>query len=319
MLRGVPLRYSHELHAELLFDLCAALTREGLGTPDLWRKCEGSGVEFAQQAMMSAIDEQTLKLFQDRSDYHLSVSDVGMTDGDDAPVGQGLLVVLIESSGYAYFKAGPAIAALEQEREGLGAAFYWGLLDALYYVMRLYDHEDAMRYEEMMRESAGDDPGGEYEFPEVEKAMPPCIRNSWNGNRAANLRQSRRLLAEARSGPYRSWIERVRNIQRLARLPYRTDRDFIEQGGYDGPPLPSLLVTFEAHDAVMACFDEEAQSMMEYSSEPTFAAVFAPNDPLQVKRAVRMVRRFVALNRELFLLTNEIDEWEKRACKHTSP
>jgi hypothetical protein len=32
-LGGVPLTYSHELHGELLFNLCAALTREGLGTP----------------------------------------------------------------------------------------------------------------------------------------------------------------------------------------------------------------------------------------------------------------------------------------------
>ena len=137
--------------------------------------------------------------------------------------------------------------------------------------------------------------------------MPPCIRNSWNGDYGANVRQSRRLLFLARNGRYRSWIDRLRNMQRLARLPLRTDPEFIEQGGYDGPPLPSLLVTFEPNDAVMACFDEEAQSMMEYSSEPTFAVVVAPDDPGQVKRAVRMVSRFIALNRELFLLVEEIE------------
>jgi hypothetical protein len=37
-LGGVPLTYSHELRGELLFNLCAALTREGLGTPAIWKK-----------------------------------------------------------------------------------------------------------------------------------------------------------------------------------------------------------------------------------------------------------------------------------------
>jgi hypothetical protein len=123
-LDGAPLTYNHELHAELLFDLCTALTREGLGTLELWQKSEGSCVTFAKEAMLSAIDEPTIKLLKDHSDYYVSVSDVGMTDGDDAPVGPGLLVALIESSGYAYLKVGPAIAALEQEREkGWGLRF----------------------------------------------------------------------------------------------------------------------------------------------------------------------------------------------------
>jgi hypothetical protein len=313
-LGGVPLTYSHELRGELLFNLCAALTREGLGTPAIWKKCDGSCVTFAEQAILSAIGKETWDLLRRHSEYHLSVSNVGTRDGDDAPMGEGLLAVTIECSSYAYLKIGPVIVALEQEMEGLGAAFYWGLLHALYRTMRIYDHEDAMRYEEMMRESAEQDADNQdqYEFPEVEKAMPPCVRNSWNGNFGANVRQSSRLLSLARNGKYRSWIDRLRNIQRLARLALRTDREFIEQGGYDGPPLPSLLVTFEPNDAVMACFDEEAQSMMEYSSEPTFAVVVAPDDPGQVKRAVRMVGRFIALNRELFLLVEEIEEWEKR-------
>lgn len=55
--------------------------------------------------------------------------------------------------------------------------------------MRVYDHEDAMLYEEGMREMAGEEPGGDYEFPEVEKAMPLCIRSSWKGNYAANVRR----------------------------------------------------------------------------------------------------------------------------------
>jgi hypothetical protein len=47
VLGTVPTTYSHEFRAELLYDLCAALVREGLGGPETWQKCEGSAQAFA--------------------------------------------------------------------------------------------------------------------------------------------------------------------------------------------------------------------------------------------------------------------------------
>ena len=51
-LDGMPTAYSHEFHAELLYELCAALVREGLGMPETWNRCEGSAVVFAQRSIM---------------------------------------------------------------------------------------------------------------------------------------------------------------------------------------------------------------------------------------------------------------------------
>jgi hypothetical protein len=59
VLGGVPISYSHELRAELLYELCGGLVREGWGTPETWAKCEGSAVVFAQRAMMEAIGEES--------------------------------------------------------------------------------------------------------------------------------------------------------------------------------------------------------------------------------------------------------------------
>src|SRR5947209_12876305 len=39
-LHSLPTAYSHEFRAELLYELCAALVREGLGGPEIWAKCE---------------------------------------------------------------------------------------------------------------------------------------------------------------------------------------------------------------------------------------------------------------------------------------
>jgi hypothetical protein len=310
----LPAAYSHEFHAELLYDLCAALVREGLGGLETWWKCEESAVVFAQRAIVESIGEERCNLLQRNVEYHLSVSDVAERSGEDAVLGNGRLALTIECSGSGFLKIGPAIAALEEEAEGLGAAFYWTLTYALYRVMRIYNHDDALQYEERMKEYAEDDDTNreQYEFPEVEKALPECIQKTLTADdhRAFTLK-ARRLLRKHERGRYRSWIERLHTIGRLSRARLPTDAYFREDGGYDTIPLPSLLVAFKEHDAIVACFDEEGQYMLEGSAEPTLGVVFSPQEPEEVRRALRVVGRFVALNQELFQLVEALAEWEK--------
>ena len=54
----VPTAFSHEFRAELLYELCSALVREGLGGPETWRKCDQSAQVFAQRAIMESIGEE---------------------------------------------------------------------------------------------------------------------------------------------------------------------------------------------------------------------------------------------------------------------
>jgi hypothetical protein len=315
-LGAVPTAYSHELRAELLHEFCAALTREGLAGPTIWKKCKGSSVVFAQRAIMESIGEQRRNLLERNVDYHLSVSDVAEQEGEESILGRGRLAVTIECGSAAYLKIGPAIAALEEEAEGLGAAFYWTLTYALYRVMRVYDHDDALQYEERMREYAEQDEQNreQYEFPDVEKALPHCIQKTLKKepDHPTFMRNARRLLAKHRRGKYCSWIEHLRKIDRLSRVKMPSDACFREDGGYDSIPLPSLLVAFKDHDAVVACFDEESQYMLEGTAEPTLGLAFSPQNPDEVKIAIRVVRRFVALNVELFEMVDELTEWEMR-------
>jgi hypothetical protein len=315
MLDSVPTAYSHELRAELLYELCAALVREGLAGPQSWSRCEGSSVAFAQRAIMESIGDERWNLLERNVEFHLSVSDVAECDGEDLPLGKGRLALSIECGSAGYLKIGPAIAALEEEASGLGAAFYWTLTYALYRVMRIYNHDDALQYEERMRESVEDDEEnhGQYEFPEVEKALPECIRSTLKcEDHGRFIRCSRRLLKEHRRGRFGSWIERLRKIDRLSRIKLPVGAAFREEGGYDSVPLPSIVVAFKDHDAIVACFDEESQYMLEGSAEPILGVVFSPQKPEEVRNAIRMVRRFIALNVELFEMVEELAEWEKR-------
>ena len=311
----VPTAYSHEFRAELLYDLCAALVREGLSGPEAWRKCDESAQVFAQRAIMESIGEERWNLLQRNVEYHLTVSDVSERYGDEALLGDGRLRVTIECSGCGFLKIGTAVAALEEEAEGLGAAFYWTLTYALYRVMRIYNHDDALQYDERMHEYAEDDEENreQYEFPEVEKALPECIRKTLtHDDHCSFTRNARRILRRHAGGQYRSWIESLRKIQQLSRLRLPTDVHFREDGGYDTIPLPSLMVAFKEHDAIVACFDEESNYMLEGSAEPTVGVVFSPRKPEEVRRAMRVVARFVSLNCALFQLVEELQEWEKR-------
>jgi hypothetical protein len=178
--------------------------------------------------------------------------------------------------------------------------------------MRIYDHSDAFMYEERQREYAESDEenADQYEFPEVEKGVPECIRASVKRDRTEGRCADRRLLSKHRKGRFGSWIERLRNIQRLARLHRDKGRDFDEDGYYDSPPVPSLLIVFKEHDVIAACFDEESQYMLESVPEPALSLVFCPNDPNEVARTRKVVARFIAINCELFHLVEEIQKWE---------
>jgi hypothetical protein len=310
-LAEVRAEYNHEVNAELVYELCAALVREGLGTAETWKKSGGNALAFAQHAMMSAIGSERGDLLQRNVEYQLEVSDQLGRSGSDAVLESGQLVLTIECGGSGYFRIGPALDALEAEAEGLGAAFYWALTLALYRVMRIYNHDDALMYEERMRDYAAEDEEenrGQYEFPEVEKALPECIRKTQKRESPGWKAHDRDLLRRFRNGKFSSWFERLRRIQCLSRLPLKQSREFLELGYYDDPPLPSLLVAFKEHDAITACFDEDGQYMMEGTAEPAVCVVFSPRKPDEVRQAMRIVDRFIALNCELFGLIEEIQE-----------
>jgi len=311
-LAGVRNSYSHEIHAELLYDLCAALVREGLGGPETWTESEGSAVLFAQRSILKGVGAERRELLERNVEYHLSVSDLAERDSEAVPLGNGHLAVTVECGGSGFLKLGTVIAALEEEAEGLGTAFYWTLTHAMYRVMRIYNHEDALEYEERMKEYAEEeDHPGQYEFPEVEKALPECIRKTLTGNHDVRTIRARRLLLRHCHGRYGPWIKRLRTIERLSRVRLPSDSSFREDGGYDTIPLPSLLVAFKEHDAIVSCFDEESQYMLEGSAEPALGVVFNPREPEEVRRAMRTVTRFVAFNCELFQLIEELADWEK--------
>jgi hypothetical protein len=251
------------------------------------------------------------ELLRRNVEYNLEISDVfsdGYSYGSDARVGGGKLCLSITCHGAGYLQIRLAPEALEFEAAGLGAAFYWTLVRSLYRVMRIYDHEDAMMYEENLHAYADEDDSGEpYGFPEVKEALPPYIAATLDRGKRPGYRK---LLCAHAQGPHGSWIGRLLTMERLSRLRVRSSRHLLE-GNYDGPPLPSLILAFRDHDAIVACFDEESQHMLESTAEPTLCVDFSPHKPDEVDQAARAVERFVAFNTELYRLAEDLVAWEE--------
>jgi len=135
---------------------------------------------------------------------------------------------------------------------------------------------------------------------------PKTLKRDFRKGKACD----RELLRLHLKGRFKDWIGRLRRIQQLARLPLKQSREHLEESYYDQPPLPCLLVCFKEQDAIVACFDEESQSMLECSSEPAICAIFSPANPAEVRNAVRIVARFIQINAELFSLVESIHEPE---------
>jgi len=98
-LAGVRAEYNHEVNAELVYELCATLVREGLGTAETWKKSGGNALAFAQHAMMGAIGPERVDFLQRNVEYHLEVSDQLGRAGSDAELESGQLVVTVECGG----------------------------------------------------------------------------------------------------------------------------------------------------------------------------------------------------------------------------
>src|SRR5258708_32443810 len=95
-LDAVPREYNHEVNAELLYDLGAALVKEGLGSPETWQRCGGNAVAFAQLSIMSRVGAQRGDLPQRNRQHYPQVSDVLELDGYGSQLKNGQLALTIE-------------------------------------------------------------------------------------------------------------------------------------------------------------------------------------------------------------------------------
>jgi hypothetical protein len=175
---------------------------------------------------------------------------------------------------------------LESIHSQLPATFFHLFIGALNRWLRAYDFRDAEERAETLREWIAQEPDADqYEIPDVEGSIPPCMRQE------ALLEGEIARLKDIINDPLaKKLVEAALALEHLSAQAERPelDDDIGQQLSDCNPALPCLLAVFAEGDAIAACFDEEAERMMEVTPEPNLIIPFDPTDTASVQRTFHM-------------------------------
>jgi hypothetical protein len=178
---------------------------------------------------------------------------------------------------------GPTLQSLESVHPQLPATFFHLFVGALNAWLRVYDFRDAEDRVEMLREWAAQEPNAdEYEIPDVEGSIPPCMKQEPLDD--AGLTRLKEQITDQLALKLIDGVIALDHVSAQAKHP-ELDDNIRERLSDCNPPLPCLLALFADADAISACFDEEAQGMLEVEPEPNIIIPFDPTDSQSVRQA----------------------------------
>jgi hypothetical protein len=219
-----------------------------------------------------------------RFDLDLTLSD-RLIEYSDERGPEGTLYLTVDPDSAAFVLLSPTIELLERVHPRLPATFYSHLVGALNRWVRVYDYHDAEERVEMLREwYEGEENADQYEIPDVEG----CTSKSMNET-PLNLCELKRLNEEVRDAQLQALITALLElclVSKQAKRPEFTD-DMGEQLMDSNPALPCLLAAFSSGDAVVGCFDEEAETAMEVTPQPNLIIPLRLSDPASVRHGFR--------------------------------
>ncbi|WP_155121629.1 hypothetical protein [Bryobacter aggregatus] len=176
------------------------------------------------------------------------------------------LYLIADPTQAGYLVLGPTIKALEREHPRLPATFYRIFTSSLNRWVRVFDYQDALERNEMMRDwYEGDPDAASIELPDVDAAVPTALKQ-----KPLSLPGLRQVMTRVRTPEVRRWLECLLALEMESSLaqPPELDPEIRDQLHDTNPPLPALLIVFWKHDAIEAAFDAEADGMLEVSPEP---------------------------------------------------
>ena len=199
-----------------------------------------------------------------------------------------MLYLIIDPDSAAFVLLRPVFERLETVHPGLPATFFRHLVGSLNRWVRVYDYHDAEERVDMLREwYEGEEGAEQYEVPDIEGGTPRCLKEHPIGLRA--LKELSRNVADQQVKLLITGLLELCRVSKQAKRPEFTD-EMGEQLMDSNPPLPSLLAAFSSGDAVVGCFDDEAQTAMEVTPQPNLIIPLKLCDPASVRRAFEILR-----------------------------
>jgi hypothetical protein len=287
-LAGIPPIHRMVADDRLAVMLAKSLVELDIAVPGDWKKAECDPTSFTRLTLERWIKAHGGSAIRRRFLLVASISDTPCewAERDESKPNQLFLTVEPSEASCGCVTFGPTLAELEQIHPQLPATFFNLFVGALNAWVRVYDFRDAEERAEMLREWAAQEPNADqYEIPDVEGSIPPCMRQTalTEGDLAHVKEKINDLLAK-------KLIEAVialDHISAQARRP-EIDDNIGQQLSDCNPPLPCLLALFVEGDSVGAAFDEEAAGMLEVTPEPNLVIPFDPTSTVSVHDAFRV-------------------------------
>jgi hypothetical protein len=268
--------------------LAKALVELDLAIPGDWKRAERDPTSFIGITLERWIDAHGGSAIRHRFllSAVISNSPCDWAERDEARPNQ--LFIIVEPSeatcGCAAF--GPTLQLLEDVHPQLPATFFHLFSGALNRWLRVYDYRDAEERAETLREWASQEPDADqYELPDVEGSIPPCMRRE-----ALDEAELANLMDKINDPLAKKLVDALLALDHLSAQAERPelDDDIGQQLSDCNPALPCLLAVFAEADAIAACFDEEAQGMMEVTPEPNIIIPFDPTNAESVRHTFHM-------------------------------
>ena len=283
-LDAVPVVHRLVADDRLAVMLAKALLELDIAVPGDWNKADHDPTSFIRITLERWIHTHGGPAIRHRFllSTVISNSPSDWAERDETRPNQLFLIIEPSEASCGCANFGPTLQSLENVHPQLPATFFHLFVGALNAWTRVYDYRDAEERAETLREWAAQEPDADqYELPDVEGSIPPCMRQAVLGE--GEIAQ---LMDKINNRLAIKLMNAALTLNHLSAQAERPDLgdDISEQLSDCNPSLPCLLAVFEDGDAIAGCFDEEAEGMMEVEPEPNIIIPFDPADTESVQR-----------------------------------
>jgi hypothetical protein len=287
-LAGVPPIHRVVADDRLAVMLAKSLVELDTAIPGDWTGAEHDPTSFIRITLERWIKAHGGSAIRRRFLLVAGISDTPCewAERDESKPSQLFLIVEPSEASCGCVTFGPTLELLEKVHPQLPATFFNLFVGALNRWTRIYDFRDAEERAETLREWAAQEADADqYEIPDVQGSIPPCMRQS-----ALDEGGLAHLIDKINDPLAAKLIEAAINLDHLSTQAKRPELgdDIGQQLSDCNPPLPCLLAVFAEADQISASFDEEAEGMMEVTPEPNLIIPFDPTKTDSVQRTFHM-------------------------------
>lgn len=285
-LERIPIEQCFSADDRELLTLAQILVKSDIATVENWEQSGRDVAKYLSLTLLRWTREHGAFAVDRRFDLDLTLSD-RLIDYADERVQEGTLYLIVDPEGAAFVLLKPVLELLETAHPRLPATFFRHFVGSLNRWVRVYDYHEAEERVDMLREwYEGEENSEQYEVPDIEGCTPQCLKEP-----PLSLRGLKELSKTIRDQQVQALVRgllELCSVSSQGKRPDFTD-DMGEQLMDSNPPLPSLLAAFSSGDAVVGCFDDEAQTAMETTPHPNLIIPLHLSDPVSVRKGFRIL------------------------------